>query len=71
MGPYLQMQNYVDIGTIYIAAQNSSTREVPRPCSRGGGRGGVHLVGTLFIVINCYPKFAFDFSQIIWYNIMI
>ena len=43
--PDLQMQNYLDIGKINVAEQNSSTRKVPRPGLRGGGRGGVPIEG--------------------------
>ena len=45
MGPSLPIQNYMDIGKIDVAEQNLSTREVPRPGLRGGGRGGVPLCG--------------------------
>ena len=45
MGPDLPVQNYMDIGKIDVAEQNLSTREVPRPGLRGGGRGGVPLCG--------------------------
>ena len=45
MGPDLQRQNYLDIGEISVAARDLSTREVPRPGSRGGGRGGVPIGG--------------------------
>ena len=45
MGPDLPIQNYMDIGKIDVAARDLSTREVPRPGSRGGGRGGVPIKG--------------------------
>ena len=45
MGPDLPIQNYMDIGKIDVAARDLSTREVPRPGSRGGGRGGVPIGG--------------------------
>jgi hypothetical protein len=45
MGPDLPAQNYPDIGKISVATRNLSTRGVPRPGSRGGGRGGVPIGG--------------------------
>jgi len=44
-GPDLQIQNYMDIGKDSIRKQNLSRNEVPRPCLRGGGRGGVPIEG--------------------------
>lgn len=51
MGPYLPAQNYLDIGKISVAARNLSTRGVPRPCLRGGGRGGVPIEGARILTV--------------------
>ena len=60
MGPYLQIQNYMDIGKIDVAEQNSSTRKLPRPGLRGGGRGGVPLCGARDFAIGTKSKAKYN-----------